>query len=61
MQISKLHLISGYELLILPKNLSSPPCALSELEYDKLSQSEINGKKIMKTIKYSRFLDIMKI
>ena len=35
--------------------------SLSELEYDKLSQSEINGKKIMKTIKYSSFLDIMKI
>jgi hypothetical protein len=35
--------------------------SLSELEYDKLSQSEINGKQIMKTIKYSRFVDIMKI
>jgi hypothetical protein len=35
--------------------------SLSELECDKLSQSELNGKNIMKTIKNSRFLDIMKI
>jgi hypothetical protein len=35
--------------------------SFSELEYDKLSQSELNGKNIVKTIKYSRFLDIMKI
>ena len=35
--------------------------SLSELDYDKLSQSELNGGQIMKAIKYSRFLDIMKI